>query len=269
MNWDPDFLERSPMLAPLREHAEPLRALRDWPDTGVLQHLISARNVTNATGSPLRLVAPAGEPYEARIYLRGELQVRGRNWHDLFNVLAWLAYPLTKRELNRRHYLAWEKEQTEVASPRRGRVRDALTLFDESGAIVASSDPALLDDVRHFRWKRLFWERRERLRESVRFCVFGHALFEKALDPYVGMTAHALLIALDRDRLTGAQVAHDLDALVSERIRNSREIDEPRALAPLPVLGVPGWWPDTEREEFYDDIAYFRPGRARRTRRAE
>ena len=254
------------MLAPVRAHAEPLRALGDWPDAGVLQDLISARNVTNATGARLRLVEPAGEPYEARIYLRGELQVRGRNWHDLFNVLAWLAYPLTKRELNRRHYLAWQKEHTEGPSPRRGRVRDALTLFDESGAIVAASDPALLDDVRNFRWKRLFWERRERLRESARVFVFGHALFEKALDPYVGMTAHSLLIALDRDRLTGPRVVDDLDALVSELIRNSRDLDEPRALAPLPVLGVPGWWLDTEREEFYDDIAYFRPGRAKRTR---
>ena len=81
------------------------------------------------------------------------------------------------------------------------------------------------------------------------------------------MTAHALLIALDRDRLTGPRVVDALDALVSASLRNSQELDEPRALAPLPVLGVPGWWRDTEREEFYDDIAYFRPGRARRNRR--
>jgi hypothetical protein len=262
VDWDPDFLERSPMLAPLREHAEPLSGLRDWPDAGILQDLVSTRNLTNANGSPLRLVAPSGEPYETGIYLRGELQVRGRNWHDLFNVLAWLAYPLTKRELNRRHYLAWQKEKTQVSSARRGRMRDALTLFDESGAIVASSDRALLDDLRNFRWKRLFWERRERLAASVRFFVLGHALFEKALEPYVGMTAHALLIELDRDGLESPRVVDAADALVSASLRDSHALDEPRALAPLPLLGVPGWWHANARAEFYDDIAYFRPGRA-------
>ena len=33
-------------------------------------------------------------------------------------------------------------------------------------------------------------------------------------------------------------------------------------LAPLPVLGVPGWWPDNEAQGFYDNSDYFRPGRA-------
>ena len=249
------------MFAPLREHAKPLSALHDWPAASALQELVSARNVTNANGLPLRVVATAGEPYEARIYRRGELQVRGRNWHDFFNVLAWLAYPLTKRELNRRHYLAWQQEGTKA----RGRARDALTLFDESGAIVVSSDSALLEDVRGFRWKRLFWERRQRLDESARFFVFGHALFEKALDPYVGMTAHALLMELDGGRLTALRTVDAVDALVSASIRDPQALEEPRALAPLPVLGVPGWWHDSGREEFYDDVGYFRRRRGKRT----
>ena len=29
----------------------------------------------------------------------------------------------------------------------------------------------------------------------------------------------------------------------------------------LPVLGVPGWWPQNEMANFYDDVSYFRPGR--------
>jgi hypothetical protein len=27
---------------------------------------------------------------------------------------------------------------------------------------------------------------------------------------------------------------------------------------PLPVLGVPGWWPDNEQAGFYDDRSVFR-----------
>jgi hypothetical protein len=38
----------------------------------------------------------------------------------------------------------------------------------------------------------------------------------------------------------------------------------PRALAPLPVLGVPGWWPANEAPGFYDDAAVFRPTRSPR-----
>jgi hypothetical protein len=30
---------------------------------------------------------------------------------------------------------------------------------------------------------------------------------------------------------------------------------------PLPVLGVPGWWPDNESPDFYEDVAVFRPAR--------
>ena len=30
---------------------------------------------------------------------------------------------------------------------------------------------------------------------------------------------------------------------------------------PLPVLGIPGWWPENEKEDFYDDAAVFRPAR--------
>jgi hypothetical protein len=35
----------------------------------------------------------------------------------------------------------------------------------------------------------------------------------------------------------------------------------PRALAPLPVFGYPGW-ADNDRAEFYDDERYFRQGKA-------
>ena len=259
-SWDPDFLERSPMLAPLREHAHSLRRHADWPDLPVLQALVTARNVVTHGDRPLVLVRPVGDSYEGRIHRLGELQVRERDWHDLFNVLAWLTYPRAKRELNHRHCV--ERETDALV---RGPARDALTLFDESGAIVASSDAALLAALREFRWKTIFWQRRDDARDAMRFLPFGHALCEKALDPYVGLTAHALLVQLEPEALRAPLPAltEALDIAVAERIRNARSFTSPQTLTPLPVLGVPGWWPDNENEAFYDNEGYFRPGRGR------
>lgn len=277
MDWDPDFPDRSPLLAPLSGHAAPLRGARAWPAREALQGLVAAAGIRTGGGARLHLVAPgAGQAaYETRIYREGAMQVREGDWHDLFNVLVWLAYPKSKAALNRAHHAAIEAQARGgsggPANRRvRGRVRDALTVLDESGAIVASSEPELTEDLRAFRWKRLFWERRAQVQRSMRFHVFGHALLEKALNPYVGMTAHAMLVAVGPEFMAAPaaeQMAH-LDARVAERIP---ELASPQLLAPLPLLGAPGWWPGNEQEAFYDDAGYFRPGRGapRRGRNAK
>lgn len=260
-SWDARFLERSPMLAPLRVHAARLEQCDDWPTRDELQSLVSGRGITNASGQPLVVVAPSDDAYEAQLYTRGELQVRERNWHDVFNVLAWLTFQKTKRELNRRHAL---EAQGEIVRGR-GRVRDALTLFDESGAIVASADPSLLEAIHNFRWHEVFRARRSAWRDDIRVIVFGHALCEKALAPYVGMTAHATLVEVDREALHAPtpMLIERLDEITASRVCDGDAFTTPRALAPLPVLGVPGWSPANEREAFYENAEYFRPGRRR------
>ena len=265
MDWDPDFSQRLPLFSTLSAHIAPLRGACEWPTRELLQQSIDSRGVSTASGKRLHLAAPgAGEPYEARIYLEGEMQVREGDWHDLFNVLAWLVYPRTKAALNEAHYIALDKRARSgiAETGRRGRLRDALTVFDESGVIVAATDSTLLDDLESFRWKRLFWERREDVRRTMRFHVLGHALFEKSLRPYVGMTGHAMLLPVGVDFMQAPLEAQldILDALAAERVR---ELDTPRTLSPLPLLGVPGWWRENEREEFYDNAAYFRPGRSK------
>jgi hypothetical protein len=142
----------------------------------------------------------------------------------------------------------------------RGRVRDALTIFDESGAIFASPDESLLEDLRAFRWKDLFWTKRRSVVENVRVFVFGHALFEKALNAYVGMTAHALPLLVAAD-FTAQSTQRQLQ-IVDERAAGILAgLTSPQDLSPLPLLGIPGWWTDNERESFYDNTAYFRPAR--------
>jgi hypothetical protein len=245
------------------EFAAPLRACESWPGLPELQKLVSARGVANASGAKLRLVRPSparGRSYEARVYPDAELEVRERDWHDLLNVIVWLAYPRAKAALNARHVVAAAAETSG-----RGAVRDALTLLDESGMIVLAARDDLLQHVRDFRWKTLFWHEREAVRESMRFLGFGHALLQKVLRPYVGLTAHAVLFDATPIELN-APAARQLEA-VDERLAaalaDPARFKSARTLSPLPVLGVPGWWPPNEHEAFYDDAMYFRPGRQR------
>lgn len=263
MEWDPDFLERSPMLEPLRDAASTLRGFSQWPSREALDALLADRELVTAGGARLHLVppSPSRESYESRIYLRGEMQYREREWHDLFNLLVWLAYPHTKRALNAAHREAlMHTPAHNRTNGTRGRVRDALTVFDESGIIAVSSGEDLLAHVHAFQWKPLFRAQRERVRAEMRFYLFGHAMFEKALQPYVGMTAHALLVPVSRETIS-SQPAQQLEAIDALSATHVSAMVTPQALSPLPLLGVPGWWPPNEAETFYDNEDYFRRGR--------
>lgn len=266
--WNIDWITRTALFAPLREAASGLPEI-GWPDTAVLNALADAstRRIVNANGQLIRFVAQDARPahfedrFEPRAYLRGEVQVRSFNWHDLFNALVWMTFPTAKAALNARSYEALSAQSRNRRSPE----GDALTLFDEDGIVALSSDPELLELLREFRWKPLFWERREAVRERMRFLVFGHALYEKGLDAFIGMTGKAIVfqvpqatILLDRPALLS-----QVDRLSALYIWDRENLLTGRTLSPLPVLGIPGWWSENEAEGFYDNSDYFRPGRRR------
>lgn len=264
--WNTDWLKRSPMFAPLEPVAERLPAI-GWPDPETLSALAedSGRRVVNARGQQLRFVPHPGKPrdfesgFEQRAWLAGEVQMRPHDWHDLFNALVWISYPTTKAAINARHFELLTGEVRGNRPPQ----RDALTLFDEDGVVVFSSEPDLLDLVRGFRWKTLFWERREQVRSSMRFFIFGHALYQKALAPFVGLTGKAVLLGVPADvlELPLQGQLEEADRRLGAHVWDRTHLCRGRELAPLPVLGVPGWWPANEEEGFYDNSAYFRPGR--------
>ncbi len=253
------------MLLPLQDEAR-LIAGDAWPEMALLQQLLVRAGTQTASGTPLRLVQSehAGNvPYEIRLYKQGELEFRQYNWHDLFNVLMWLRFPRAKAALNARHYAAFS---TVNAVGGRGAVRDALTLFDEDGIIVLATNPGLLQMIRDFQWKPLFWQSRSDVLTNMRFLPFGHALCEKALAPYQGMTGRGLLLEVDSAVLELAlpeQVAQ-IDRMVAQQIAAPGNLQTTRDLAPVPVLGVPGWCAGNEQAAYYDDQNYFRPGRSLR-----
>lgn len=223
-------------------------ALRPWLGLGRTLHALNgaaaAAGLRTASGLPIRFVSPSKgrEAYEIRVFETGCIETRPDNLHDWFNALCWLAFPRTKARLNALHTAEIPREHG-----RRGRLRDLLTIFDEGGAIVVCADEELNDLVRGFEWKALFWQHRQRVLESMRFVVLGHAVLEQALRPRPGITCKALF----------ASPADDCDAQAAAWLADLQPGASPRDLAPLPVFGYPGW-ADNESAAFYDDERYFR-----------
>ncbi|MGH8647806.1 MAG: DUF3025 domain-containing protein [Burkholderiales bacterium] len=274
MEWDPGFLARSPMFEPLRALGGAL-AKPDWPVRPALQGLLerAGNPVMTRSGLPLRLVPAGGrmrsfeERYEARIHLRGEMVFRERNWHDLLNVLVWLTFPRAKAALNARQFEAL-KAQHAAGAANRGPAQDALTLFDEGGVVVASRDRRLLGLLAEWRWKELFWVNRARLLARMRFFLFGHALYEKALRPFLGITGRGVLLGVEPELLAGppGRALGEIDLRLAATLSDSCNLTAARNLAVVPILGVPGWHHENEHESFYEDQDYFRPGRVREMR---
>ena len=225
-------------------------AVRPW--LGIERSLdalnAAARGICTESGRRIRFVRPAGERagYELRVHESGQIETRAENLHDWFNALCWLAFPRTKARINAMHASAIPHERGQ-----RGRLRDLLTIFDEGGAIVVCADEPLNSLLREFRWKELFWQQRQRVREAMRFVVLGHAVLEQALKPWPGITCKALF----------ASPADDLDARAAEWLSQRSADASPRELAPLPVFGYPGW-AENDQPDFYDEGRYFRQGKA-------
>ena len=112
-----------------------------------------------------------------------------------------------------------------------------LTLFDEGGIVVAAADPELPALLREFRWKELFWRRRPEVLRSMRFHVFGHAIYEKALEPYKGVTAKALIMDVAPGLLDAPieRQLSELDARAADYFSATQALASTRSLSPLPI----------------------------------
>lgn len=249
---------RQPWWAPYAGTAPPLfTALAQG--AAVHQALAARPSAIDSSAGPLRFVAPAscppGEAYEAFI-ARSACVPSRHNLHDLFNGLVWLTFSHIKRRLN-------ELQAEEIAragiGASRGPLRDALTLFDENGALLDGPAP-LCEALLARDWRSLFITRRE-LWNEARIVVFGHALLEKlATSPRKALTAHVLLAPPGHRR--GADASADFldDGAWAAAVDRPWLATKP--FAPMPVLGIPGWCPENANFSFYDDSDVFRPRRA-------
>ena len=237
-----------------------LEQLPPGPDATALAELAERFPIYTENGRSVRFVPPQadGLVYECRIWENAEVETRPDNWHDYFNALVWLTFPQTKIAVSACHVGA----MTPVGEAR-GTLRDALTHFDECGIVVLSSQPELLELLRDFQWKTLFAERRAEVQACMRFIIFGHATYEQLLQPFRGLTAKAVLYAVDADwlQLSLKEQIAAVDRRLAADLLSGR-YTRPRDFQPLPLLGIPGLTPESDDPAYYDDRWQFRPGRA-------
>ena len=190
---------------------------------------------------------PEGTAYEQYIGDTRRVPTRD-NLHDFFNGLVWHQFPHTKRRLNQLQAQAIAADGVQAV---RGPLRDALTVFDENGALLQAPD-VLWQALRSRDWQRLFIDLRP-LWAEARLVLVGHALMEKLVAPRKPMVAHVYQAPVAIKSIA------NMDAWLAQEIQPQPWAAKP--FSPLPVLGVPGWWPANEVPGFYADTQVFRPPR--------
>ena len=219
---------------------------------------------------------PKGQAYEAFIHAHQRIPTRD-NLHDFFNGLCWLRFGRSKRRLNQ---LQAQDIARQGVAQQRGALRDALTVFDENAVLLQAPD-GLWQALGARDWPSLFVHQRQ-LWAQARVEVFGHALLEKLVQPYVAITGHAWRVAPDPAPIApmadpnahavsapmhththtqgvvnaDADADSKLDAWLCEGLHE--DLLRRKAFAPLPVLGVPGWWAANQDPTFYGQTQVFR-----------
>jgi hypothetical protein len=246
-----------PAFAPYEPWQAKLRGC-GWPHPQDLNALLRPE-ARSHRGADIHFVDQAeidDDDYEARIYSRGAVSTRRENLHDLCNALVWCRFPAIKASLNALHHSA------EPAAPgTRGAQRDAVTLFDESGLIVTSPDPSVLQQLAQHEWVEAFSRIHDAV-SDIQCLVFGHALLEKLSDPYRSMTGHAVLLYVPNS----VPAIEDIDRLVAAALIEESWLKTTSSLSPLPLMGWPGFWDKSAQDqEFYANTRVFRPRREGKT----
>ena len=243
----------------------------DW--RAAVDAIASARALASSDGHPIKFVAqselPTNVSYETFIHATGKIPTR-ENLHDFFNAIIWSTYPQIKTRLNALQaadLIATQMASADgVALPSecRSRLRDALTLFDENAVLMVSSDAEIFTLLRSHAWRALFVDRREAFNTCCEVFPFGHALIEKLVTPYKAITAHAWLVLVEPDFFSQSifEKRMQLDKIVGLQLDSSLKSS---IFSPLPVLGIPDWWPGQDAA-FYLDQQVFRLPRGPRSK---
>lgn len=204
---------------------------------------------------------PPNIAYETFIAQTGNIPTRD-NFHDLLGGLIWLNFPNTKAVFNQLHQKDIEKIGVQN---QRSLIRNILTLFDENGGVVVSSDKSILQELQQFNWQAALFDKRHAwLTHQTKFFPIGHALLEKLIEPRKPITAHVLLLNAKTDffeQSISQQRAMLDDFLTQFFLDLAAQADlNSKMFQPLPVLGIPNFY-DNQTLDFYQDTSVFREPR--------
>jgi hypothetical protein len=222
-----------------------------WPEVQGLNSLWQAR--TSAYQFVAQETLSDALHYEQRIAEQGAIATRSENWHDLFNAFIWLRFPAIKAALNARQC----QDIARVGVKQRTRSQCALTHFDEAGAVIRLSDSALLAHWNAHDWPAFFaaWQPAYEA-GTAQLWLFGHSIFEHALNPDIALVAKALVF-IQRETMSDAE----MDSALANGIINQQYLMDPQELRPIPLSGIAHWHAKYGCTDFYQLVPCFRPKR--------
>jgi hypothetical protein len=258
--WQPELFLQQGIFSSLAAHF-PLAQCEDFPDAALLTQWLAERtSLKSWSFVDSSALDQDGRYYEDFIFQTQQIPLRANNWHDLFGALIWCLFPNTKQRMNQLHM----DQIRQFGSKERSMVRHKLTLLDECGVLlcVKPSQRYLLDLLRNHQWTDAFFQHKNQWAE-LKPLIFGHANYEMATRPFIGLTAKLWCIEVPEQGLTWADTeGYDfVDNLLAAQLVQPELLLDNQQLSPLPLLGVPGWHQQVQDLAFYADSSYFRPKR--------
>ncbi|WP_105168353.1 DUF3025 domain-containing protein [Pseudoalteromonas sp. T1lg23B] len=246
------------------EHLNHIFTLNEHTNWPTFAWLNSLTVIQNSKGNTLEFVPDAQlqdetRYYEQIIYETGQVPTREQNWHDLFGAMIWCLFPKTKALLNKQHIVEIDKHGLK----QRSKHRNALTLFDECGVVLAMTNDKFAKQLKNHQWVDAFVTHRASWDQEIKAFIFGHANYEMLTQPYIGLTGKALCVQVD-DAFFALDLRSQytfLDTQLVAMIENHGALNDNSQLSPLPLLGVPNWFADNLSPDFYDNTDYFRAKR--------
>ncbi|MCC5824578.1 DUF3025 domain-containing protein [Alkalimonas sp.] len=257
-HWQAELFQSNPIFHDLQQLFQP-GSCSSWPSPDWLNRL---RSQTDFCFVGNELLEQDGRYYEDYIYATQQIPTRAENWHDLFGAFIWCLFPNTKALLNQLHI----EEIARAGLSPRTVLRNKITLLDECGVLIAytPAQKSMVQQVQQHQWQQVFWHQRPLWWQQIRPVIFGHAIYEMATQPFIGLTAKCWFIEVPEDFFNRplCKSYAFLDQQLCQQISQQSEcLLQKTQLTPLPLLGVPGWHADNQQLAFYSNTDYFRPKR--------
>lgn len=193
--------------------------------------------------------------YEWQIFQERRVPTRNQSWHDFFNNLTWLAWPRLKSALIKR--LCEDSLVSGNSSRKRSPLQNCLTQLDEFGAVICCDKKEIIALIKNFQWQSVFLA--PNLLKHCQCTLIGHGLFEKLLNPFIGLTAKAILVEVNAGyfQMSYLEQLSFIDKVLASYLLSDDFPQSSKALQPFPILGWPGWYAN-QNEVFYGNKQYFR-----------